>query len=589
MDGKKEFVPGWAKNVVWYQIFPERFKKGYEYNDPTLESLKGAWPHDITSPWQIHPWTSDWYELQPYEKKNGKDFWFNVHRRRYGGDLKGIIDKLDYLQDLGVSAIYFNPVFTAPSSHKYDAAGYQHIDPYFGPDPKGDFKIIEGEIFDMPSSWKWTSADILMLEMIKDIHNRGMKIIFDGVLNHIGINCPAFRDVKKNPLGSRYKDWFKIEKASSGTETAFVYKGWKGFKELPEWNQDENGIVAGPKKYIFEITKRWMDPDKDGDPSDGIDGWRLDVADCIRHPFWKDWRKLVKKINHDAYLTAEIIDTPENLKSYLAGDEFDAVMNYNFAFACAEYFINRKSKITTEEFDTRLRRLRKAFPGGVEFVQQNLFDSHDSNRIASHIVNKDLSDYRDWANYFFISKAKNPYYNTRKPRGNEIKILKVMVIFQMTYVGAPMVYYGDEAGMWGANDPDCRKPMLWKELIYKEEKYLPGQGLKPKYDKIEFNSELYNHYKKLIGIRNTYEALRTGGFKTLLTENKRDIYAFVRKKDKQEISVILNNGNANRRISLGLKRNFVYKDVLNGGILNGKQNKLNFVIPAKWGRILLKL
>ncbi len=588
MDRKKEFVPAWAKDAVWYQIFPERFNKGCANNNPTLESIKGAWPHDIVSAWQIHPWTSDWYELQPYEKENRKDFWFNVHRRRYGGDLKGITDKLDYLQELGISAIYLNPVFTAPSSHKYDAAGYQHVDPYFGPDPAGDLKLISAEVFDLPSSWKWTSADILMLELIKDIHKRGMRIIFDGVFNHTGINCPAFRDVKRNPLRSPYKSWFKIERLASGAEPAFEYKGWNGFQELPEWNQDGNGITQGPKKYIFEITKRWMDPDGDGDPSDGIDGWRLDVAYCIRHPFWKDWRKHVKKINPDAYLTAEIIDTPEKLKPYLEGDEFDAVMNYNFAFACTEYFVGRKNKITAGEFDLRLRQLRHAFPGGVEFVQQNLFDSHDSDRIASHMVNKDLSDFRDWANYFFISKGENPDYNTRKPRKNEIKILKLMVIFQMTYAGAPMIYYGDEAGMWGANDPDCRKPMLWKELVYDDEKYLPGQNLKPKSDKVEFNFDLYDHYKKLIGIRNTYEALRTGGFKTLLTENKKDIYAFVRKKGRQEVSVFLNNGNADGRVSIELKNGYIYKDVLNGLILKARQNKLTFSIPAKWGRILLK-
>jgi len=118
----EEFVPEWAKKVVWYQIFPERFRNGDPENDPTLESIEGAYPHDVKSPWQIHPWTSDWYELLPYEKKNGKDIWFNLQRRRYGGDLQGIIDKLDYLKELGIGAIYLNPVFWSPSSHKYDAA-----------------------------------------------------------------------------------------------------------------------------------------------------------------------------------------------------------------------------------------------------------------------------------------------------------------------------------------------------------------------------------------------------------------------------------------------------------------------------------
>ncbi len=171
MDSSKssneEFVPEWAKEVVWYQIFPERFRNGDPSNDPQLIDIDGAYPHDIISPWQVHPWGSDWYKLQPYEQKNGKDIWFNLQRRRYGGDLQGIIDKLDYLKDLGITALYLNPVFTSPSSHKYDAVTFHHIDPNFGPDPEGDRKMIGMEIFDDPSTWVWTNADKLALRLIE--------------------------------------------------------------------------------------------------------------------------------------------------------------------------------------------------------------------------------------------------------------------------------------------------------------------------------------------------------------------------------------------------------------------------------------
>ncbi len=589
MNKKKEFVPGWAKKVVWYQIFPERFRKGDDKNDPTAESLKGAWPHDTRSPWQVHPWTSDWYELKPYEKKNGKDFWFNVHRRRYGGDLKGIIDKLDYLQELGITAIYLNPVFAAPSSHKYDASCYHHIDPYFGPDPDGDIEIMKDEILDKPSTWNWTSADKLMIYLIGEIHKRRMKIIFDGVFNHIGINNFAFTDVLKNNKKSKYKNWFKItEWKKSGNSVTFIYKGWAGFGELPEWNHDKSDKVKGPKKYIFDITRRWMDPDQDGNPADGIDGWRLDVAYCIKHSFWKDWRSHVKSINPEAYLTAEVIDSPVNLKSYLKGDEFDGVMNYNFAFACIEYFVSGKNKITATEFNRKLRRLQNSFPYGVAYVQQNLLDSHDSNRIASHIVNKDLGEYRDWSGYFFVSKAENPEYNTRKPTESEIRIQKLMVIFQMTYLGAPMIYYGDEAGMWGANDPDCRKPMLWDDLKYDKEKFLYDQNLKPEFDKVEFNKELFDHYKKLIKIRNEYKALQTGSFATLLTDDLKDIFAFSRVMKNQMIIVVLNNGTFSGKVSIELKNGKVFNDVLNGKVIKCRHNKLVVTIPAKWGSILVK-
>ncbi|MCK4699613.1 MAG: hypothetical protein KAT38_04750, partial [Bacteroidales bacterium] len=155
-------VPQWAKQVVWYQIFPERFRNGDPSNDPTYEDIQGAWPHDTISPWELHSWSSDWYELQPYELENGKDIWYNITRRRYGGDLQGIIDKLDYLKRIGIGAIYLNPVFMAPSHHKYDAFCYHHIDPTFGPDTKGDKALMKTETPDNPDTWVWTSADSLM-------------------------------------------------------------------------------------------------------------------------------------------------------------------------------------------------------------------------------------------------------------------------------------------------------------------------------------------------------------------------------------------------------------------------------------------
>jgi glycosidase len=583
---KKEFVPKWAKEVVWYQIFPERFRNGDKTNDPDLNSTKGSWPHDDSSPWQVHPWTSDWYQLQDYEKKNGKDIWFNIQRRRYGGDLQGIIDKLDYLKDLGISAIYLNPIFESASLHKYDESTYHHVDPFFGPDPQGDKKLIAAEDPGKPKSWVWTSADKLLLKLIKEVHNRNMFIIIDGVFNHMGINSWAFQDVLKNQKKSKYKDWFNIiswDDPKKGTK--FDYKGWFGVKELPELKQDENGTVSEPKKYIFNITKRWMDPDNNGNLKNGIDGWRLDVAFCIKHPFWKDWRKLVKSINPDAYLTAEVIDPINVIEPYLKGDEFDAVMNYNFAFASADYFVNEKNQIKTSVFDSLLKKLRDAFPGGVEYVQQNLFGSHDSNRLESHIVNRDHTAYRNWGNYFQYSKGSNPLYDTRKPNPEELKTQKLFVIFQMTYVGAPMIYYGDEVGMWGANDPDCRKPMVWNDLSYDNESVLPDQSKKINPDKVEVNSGLYDHYKKLISIRNNNSALKIGDFKTLLTDDINKIYSFERNLGTEKVVVILNNGYDPRELNLSLTGDF--SDQLNNEKFH-LTPELKISVPGKWGRILVK-
>lgn len=585
---KEEFVPQWAKKVVWYQIFPERFRNGDVRNDPTIKDIEGAYPHDITSPWQIHPWTSDWYELQPYEKENGKDIWFNLQRRRYGGDLQGIIDKLDYLQELGVTALYLNPIFEAPSLHKYDGATYHHVDPNFGPDPYGDRELIRNETPDDPSTWVWTSADRLFLYLIKQVHQRNMYIIIDGVFNHMGLNSWAFRDVVKNQQNSKYRDWFTIKSWDDPEKgTAFNYEGWFGVKELPELREDENGIVEGPKKYIFDITKRWMDPNSDGNPEDGIDGWRLDVAFCVKHQFWKDWRKLVKSINPNAYLTAEVIDSIDVIKPYLQGDEFDAVMNYNFAFVCADFFIADKSRITTSKFDKMLKELREAFPGGVEYVQQNLFDSHDTNRLLSHIVNRDLGSYRHWGKYFGLSKGDNPNYNTRKPTETEIQIAKLMLIFQFTYVGAPMIYYGDEVGMWGANDPDCRKPMVWDDMKYDDEIFLPNQMKKTKADKVEVNQDLFEHYKKLIQIRNENLTLQIGDFETILADNKKELYAFSRTYNDENIIVVLNNSGKTQNAEIKIPSGSKWTDLLNEDV-NYQSNKSRLVISLKkkWGCVL---
>ena len=590
IDTQLNFTPDWARQAVWYQIFPERFRNGDANNDPTLESIKGSWPHDYTSSWQVHMWTSDWYELQPYEKENGKDIWFNIQRRRYGGDIQGIIDKLDYLKDLGIGAIYLNPVFESPSLHKYDAATFHHIDPYFGPDPEGDKKLIESEIPDDPSTWVWTEADKLFLKLISEVHKRGMKIIIDGVFNHMGLNSWAFRDVVANQQNSNYKDWFAVKSWNDPeTGSGFDYEGWFGVRELPEIREDENGIVDGPKQYIFNITKRWMDPDGDRDPSDGIDGWRLDVAFCVKHQFWKEWRKHVKSINPEAYITAEIIDPIEDLQPYLQGDEFDAVMNYNYLFTCSEYFFDDKTAISTTEFDRQLRELREAFPECVTYVQQNLHGSHDTQRMLSHLINKDKYKIRNWGETFEKWKGSNPDYDTRKPDKYEIEKIKLMLFFQMTYVGAPYIYYGDEIGMWGANDPCSRKPMIWDDLNYQSEKYLPDQSLKPEENEVKINSELFNHYKKLISIRNENITLQLGDFNTFLVDDEKRIYAFSRKYNFQEILVVLNNSPENQEISLNTGHKEFYRDLMDDNkMILTETGILKLKIESYGGRILLK-
>lgn len=584
-----DWVPDWARRVVWYQIFPERFRNGDPGNDPTVADQAGSWPHDPTSPWQVHPWTSDWYALQPYERANGRNIWFNLQRRRYGGDLQGILDQLDYLQDLGVTALYLNPVFWAPSSHKYDGATYHHIDPTFGPDPAGDDALIARETPDDPRTWVWTAADRLACRLIGEVHRRGMYIIFDGVFNHMGLNSFAFRDVVANQQHSRFADWFEIRRwADPARGTAFDYQGWAGVKELPDLRKVGEDIAPGPKAYIFAATRRWMDPNGDGSPDDGIDGWRLDVAFCVGHQFWKDWRGLVKSINPQAYLTAEVIDPIDVLRPYLLGDEFDAVMNYNFAFACVEYFVEEKGRISTTEFDAYLHTLREAFPGGVSYVMQNLVDSHDSNRIASHIVNRNKHCFRSWTDYHIWSSGQNPAYDTRAPGATERQVQKLLAIFQMTYLGAPMIYYGDEAGMWGANDPCCRKPMVWDDMTFAPEVISPRGVVYPEAHPVAFDHDLFAHYRQLIHIRNAHPALQVGDFQTLLADDAQLVYAFARTTREQTVVVVLNNHDTAQSVTIQLPAACTWHDVLNHQPVNpAADGSLTVEVPAKWGRILV--
>ena len=541
----KSQSPHWAKEAIWYQIFPERFRNGDPSNDPQLKDLAYADPQELPAYWQVHPWGSDWYKLQEWELKNGEaELWKHLLRRRYGGDLQGIIDKLDYLQELGITAIYLNPIFQSPSLHKYDGESYHHVDPNFGPDPEGDRQLILQENPLDPSTWQWTSADLLALKLIEEVHNRGIRIIFDGVFNHMGHNSFAFADLREKQEKSLYKDWFTIKSWDdpSTEENEFDYEGWFGVKSLPEFKEDENGIVAGPRQYIFAATQKWMNPMNKG-PQYGIDGWRLDVAFCVKHAFWKEWRLLVKSLNPEAYITAELVSPLEETLPYLSGDEFDAEMNYNWSFTCTEFFFNPgKYRSTASEFEAELARMRHAFPPDVAYLNQNLFGSHDVNRLASHIVNRGIGNFRDWGTYFNLSKvSENPNYKVGPANAEEKELQKLFIAMQMCYVGAPMIYYGDEVGMWGANDPDDRKPMLWDDIAYEDEVYLPDQTKRAKPDPVAADWDLWNFYREMIAIRKSHLALSLGDYATILVDDEKELFAFRRKYGEEEIWVIFNN------------------------------------------------
>lgn len=586
----------WAKDAIWYQIFPERFRNGDTSNDPKRKDIQYADPQEMPENWQIHPWGSDWYKLQTYEKKNGEpELWKHLLRRRYGGDLKGIIDELDYLQQLGINAIYLNPIFDSPSLHKYDGESYHHVDPNFGPDPEGDRNLMRKENPLDPNTWVWTAADKLALELINQAHARGIRIIFDGVFNHMGYNSFAFADLRKNQAKSPYKDWFIVNSWDdpSTPENEFDYQGWWGVKSLPEFKEDEQGLVEGARNYVFAATERWMNPMGMG-PQYGIDGWRLDVAFCVDHDFWKEWRILVKLLNPEAYITAELVSPLEETLAYLAGDEFDAEMNYNWSFTCTEFFFNPEGKdhLSPSEFATELERMRNAFPDYIAYQNQNLFGSHDVNRIASHIVNRGMENFRNWGAYFKASQAaSNENYQVRAPNEYEKELQRLFMVFQFTYIGAPMIYYGDEVGMWGANDPDCRKPMVWDDISYEPELYLPNQRKRRQADPVKQDKALLNDYQALIQIRRSHPALRTGDYEVFLAEDEKDLFAFRRMDTSEELVVLFNNSDKQAEIELavhGGRYKVLWGAQDSRGTYQAKAQKITIDLKSKSAIILLR-
>lgn len=539
-------VPAWAKKAVWYQVFPERFANGDEDNDPRPKDMEGGWPYFVPEGWRVSPWTSDWYKLQPWEEKTGQDFYWIAGTRRYGGDLQGIINKLDYLNELGITALYLNPVFEAPSLHKYDASMYHHVDNNFGPNPEKDRDIWENEDPSDPSTWKWTTADSLFLNLIQEAHARDMKIIIDGVFNHTGTQFWAFKDIVENQENSKYKNWYTINSFDDPEtdENEFDYEGWLGVKDLPEIKEDSLGLVDGPRRHVKAVVERWMDPNNDGDPSDGIDGWRLDVAEMVNIEFWKEFRSWVKEINPEAYITGEIwwedwnSNKMMNAAPWLQGDAFDAVMNYRFTRAVKKFVIDRETQIDVNAFIDTLNNLKRDYHKENLYVMMNLLGSHDVERLASLAVNPD-----HWYDHN-ANPAQREDFDVRKPNEIERKRQQLAVGIQMTMPGAPMIYYGDEAGMWGGDDPDCRKPMVWKELQYEDETTHPFGKERPR-DEVKFNKELYEWYKNLIKIRKDNLVLSVGNIEFFVVDNENNVLGYKRTLDNESIWVIVNNNSSN--------------------------------------------
>jgi glycosidase len=332
-----------------------------------------------------------------------------------------------------------------------------------------------------------------------------------------------------------------------------------------------------------------MDPSGKGDPSKGIDGWRLDVADRNSHTFWKGWSAYVRSINPDAYLTGEVINTPGLVKPFINAEEFDAVMNYNFLFATSQYFLKGKYIFPTSRFDSLLQAQRSVFPEEVNLAMQNLLGSHDTDRPLSRIVNRRAFSFLDRDHFFNDLRGSNRMYKTEKPRRGDLEIMKLMIIFQMTYPGAPLIFYGDEVSMWGAKDPCCRKPMVWEDIAFSDEVYLPNGMQKRVPEKVMMSNDMLNHYKKLIRIRNTYTALQLGDFKTVLIDDDKEIYCFSRIYKNESIFVLINNSTELQNVSVKVDKNGLYFNALDENremtVIDGT---LSMDIKPNWGAIWIK-
>jgi len=519
--------PEWAAGVVWYQVFPERFRNGNPANDPRgPEVFQPSWK----APWERV--TVAEVEAAMARSPSGRRFvpdrpgglLYNVvWNRRYGGDLQGLVEKLDHLVELGVTGIYLNPIFDAASLHKYDARDHRHIDPTLGHpgDPYDGPWAPAGETDD-PSTWGWTAADRYFVDVVlPECRRRGLRVVLDGVWNHVGRDHWAFRDVARRGSSSRYADWFDARFGPSGELVG--WSGWDGRNgRLPEFRQTSRGdLVAPVKEHVYAVTRRWMDPNGDGDPSDGIDGWRLDVVPDVGLAFWRDWCSYVRELNSEAVLIAEVWHRADR---YLDGKSFDAQMNYPFASAVVRWLDGRTS-FTSEHLGRALARAGE-LGDTVNLAQMNLVDSHDTERLVSMLANPG----REYSDGGKLHHGASGYDRTR-PEARAYDLAEIAVALQVCWPGSATVYYGDEFGMHGANDPDCRKPLPWPELGPYDEEVGPVEGHR-------------DRYREWLGLARDerYGNILRFGLTRILPTGHPSVFAFERRLGDARLVLVANRG-----------------------------------------------
>lgn len=512
-------VPDWAKGAVMYQIYVDRFYNGDPENDVT------DWEYLYIG--QPVRQVKDWNQLPSA---------FDVGHF-YGGDLKGVWEKLDYLQYLGVEVIYFNPLFVSPSNHKYDSQDYEHIDPHYGVIVRDGGEPVAPDAADNGAASRYwlrsaapenlAASDVFFARFVEEVHRRGMRVIMDGVFNHCGsFNKWLDREKIYKNLGgyasgaygcaeSPYRSFFRFQDGEGWPDNK-SYDGWWNHDTLPKLNYEES-----PKlwDYIMEIGQKWVSPPFNAD------GWRLDVAadlgysEEFNHRFWRNFRDCVKEANPEAVILAEHYGDPE---PWLRGDQWDSIMNYDAFMEPVTWFLTGMEK-HSDAYDAALYGDGEAFFRSMYYHMARM-QTPSLFAAMNQLSNHDHSRFLTRTNQMVGRLAtEGP---EKASQGVQYGVFREAVMIQMTWPGAPAVYYGDEAGLCGWTDPDNRRTYPWGNEDF----------------------ELIEFHRYMIELHKTFPALRKGSLKRLLAD--RQLIAYGRMYRENKCVTIVNNRGDNRMVQV---------------------------------------
>ena len=512
-------TPEWAKGAVMYQILVDRFYNG----NPAGDVLDGEYYYVDGPTKHVENWAHCPQGISV--------------REFYGGDLEGVRQKLDYLQELGIEVLYFNPLFVSPSNHKYDCQDYDYIDPHVSnivvdegavlPEGCKDNTQAARYITRVTDKRNLEASNAYFAKFVEEVHAHGMKIILDGVFNHCG-SFHKWLDREKlyEQQGgyapgayvsgeSPYRDFFAFQNQEAWPDNG-SYEGWWGFETLPKLNYEGSQELWN---YVLDIGRKWVSPPYN------VDGWRLDVAADlghspeVNHRFWKEFRKAVKEANPNAVILAEHYGDP---KSWLLGDEWDTIMNYDAFMEPITWFLTGMEKHSDEyrgecfgnpgDFEGAMRHHMTRFMTSSLQCAMNELSNHDHSRFLTRTNKK-------------VGRAEQLGTNAAG-RGINKAVMKEAVVFQMTWPGAPTLYYGDEAGQVGFTDPDNRRTYPWGSE----------------------DMDLLNFHREMIRIHKEHEAFKTGSIQFVWGEY--NFLCYARYNRREHFLVVLNNNAVSRTVEM---------------------------------------